>query len=596
MTALPPSHEAARALFWQLATTCRRLQQQQEEPQNGGNNNDAVMLHSILSTILQCLYIIWSSDHHKPSPDNGYVEVLPWVITAWQLQIGSASGEDSSALRAQQQQQTSMIASLTTTVRILSLLAKQRDIKYAILQQTVVLVSLIVQTKARISSSGNACTSDNIVGEEKKSEEVSVKDDDGGGGELLLKAIFLFIKDLTLRAGVKDQAHLYEKLLDTVLQDGCRGCCKGQPQQQSAVTEAATAILWNWAVSLPGKMAMDCEIWYAVQRLWKMEQPETIQRNLAAVTGTMVAAACTIEKVDDEAVERVQEQAWLVPTLLKALQVDHAAGHYNSDNRRRCMRTLRCLAATDWGRSFLWNSAEHGQLGTVLVQILRSTGTDDDTDTRILACQTLCYILPCLPADMVPLGPCLETTLIQIMEDADENVDFTASDKLVLAASQALVVSLKTSPWKRGAGCCSAALFDQILAVLQEQVDQPAYHVGFSDLFLQLVAGESDDLVESTTTTRIKGISTLLVSFPAALEIMTILLSPLASGPDFDASRSNAVKVLTIIVNDNDCNKKPMADDENLLTALVNVCLMTSNEGQLKDDAKELILTLVPEL
>ena len=110
------------------------------------------------------------------------------------------------------------------------------------------------------------------------------------------------------------------------------------------------------------------------------------------------------------------------------------------------------------------------------------------------------------------------------------------------------------------------------------------------------MAVESDDLVESTTTTRIKGISNLLVSLPAALEIMAILLSPLASGPDFDASRSKAVKVLTIIANEDDRNKKPMADDENLLTALVNVCLMTSNEGPLKDDAKELILALVPEL
>jgi hypothetical protein len=77
--------------------------------------------------------------------------------------------------------------------------------------------------------------------------------------------------------------------------------------------------------------------------------------------------------------------------------------------------------------------------------------------------------------------------------------------------------------------------------------------------------------------------------------MLTTLLSPIAD-PEFDVPRQNAVDALTILVKDDDRNKKPLAANENLLTALVNVCLMTNNEGPLKNGAKQLVLALVPEL
>jgi hypothetical protein len=590
-------HEAEHPLVGQLEAVCRQLQ-----PRTTPTDpvQQQLLLH-ILSCILDCLYTLWSRQD-VAAPTLYGADILPWLLTAWQLQLPSGGEEDvatggrpvvaaATTATSHPHHQTLVI---TNTIRILSLLAKQkREMKRGILKQGGVVVPLIVRTTLECITANNNVAENRHDQEEKKSDDAVVQDDlTLREQHELTDALFLFIKELTLRAAVNDQTYMYEQLLDSVLE--C-GCCL-QP-------ETATGILWNWAISLPQRITANHLVWDQVRYLWKKQEDDDLsaatgatQRNLSALVGTMVAA-CTVTESSlstEEAVAQVQNQTWLVSSLLKSLSNEHHATVKNVNYRRRCMRTIRCLAATEWGLSFFWKHTD-SKFGTAIVQILRYDGEAADIETRTLACQALKVLLPSLPSDMLLLGPCLETTMIQIVEDADENVDFAAADKLVLAASQALAVSLKFSPWKRAAGCFPPAFFDQILTVLQERVDEAAFHVGFSELFLQLVAREEEgDNVESTT--RIKGISSVLVSYPAVLEIMAILLSPLVAVPDLDASRSNTVQVLTSLANDDDRNKKPMADDENLLTALVNVCLMTNNEGPLKDAAKQLILALVPEL
>lgn len=575
-------HEADRLLVCQLEAACSRLQQQQ-------TRTDPVhLVMLVLGGILECLCTLWSGQDVAARTLSG-ANSLPCLLTVWKLMVDGEESHDGVAV-ATTLSGTRQAHSIAITVRTVAILAKhQREVKHAILKQAVVVVPLIVRTTVQTLTNSAV---ENRHQEEKKSEDAVARDDSSAQEQHeLAKALFLFIKELTLRAAVKDQTFLYEQLLDIVLEIGCNL----QP-------ESATGTLWNWAVSLPQCIAANHSVWSQVRDLWNKQEEanfsgtsEATQRNLSAIVGTVVAACTNYESLPADAyVTQIQKQTWLVPSLLNSFNNENNSTANKLDYRRRCMRTIRCLAATEWGRNFFWKHTD-AKFGTAIVQILRSDGVIADNDTRILACQALALLLPSLPADMVQLGPCLETTMIQIIEDADENVDFAVADKLVLAASQALAVSLKCSPWKRGAGCFPPAFFDQILAVLQERVDEPAYHVGFSELFLQLMVQQEGD-EDKESTTRIKDISALLVSCPAVLEILAILLSPLVTVPELDEARYTTVQVLTALVNDNHRNKKPMADDENLLTALVNVCLMTNNEGPLKDDAKQLIFALVPEL
>jgi hypothetical protein len=64
-------------------------------------------------------------------------------------------------------------------------------------------------------------------------------------------------------------------------------------------------------------------------------------------------------------------------------------------------------------------------------------------------------------------------------------------------------------------------------------------------------------------------------------------------GPEYESSRRDALKIITLFMK-SDGHKKRLAENEALLTALVNFCLISS--GPLKDEAKQVILRLVPEL
>jgi hypothetical protein len=465
----------------------------------------------------------------------------------------------------------------------------------------------------------------------------------------------------------------YESLLDLVLlgggyhDDWQSFLDETTTTQFGRLVDASSTILWHWAVAIPHTVAASPTVWHRIERVWQCsvtvttnDQQSTIGsrtnstiqnvrlrilRHLSAAVGTMVAsasdnhhgAAVARPHLDhasqlSEAKTQISKQNWLVPCLVQVLLHEDTDSSPNerrldyANVRRRCMRSVRCLASTDWGRSMLHHSSSSAHhtgewtLGSVLVHVLRHYPTAQDIDTRVLACRTIMDIWPQSVAyntepesTMIALGPTLETTLLQIIRDAaesDTDTEFdAATDKLVLAATQALTVVLRCSPWKRSALVFGQAVFEQILAVLLECVDQPVYHVGISEFLLELVRVEEgsssstaknasimEESSSPTMSTRIHGVTKLLVSYPCVLEIVCVLLAPLSVGPDYDVSRANTVHVLSTIVRDDASNCKPMADDENLLSALVNVCLLSSKESQLKDDAKQLIFALVPEL
>jgi hypothetical protein len=76
--------------------------------------------------------------------------------------------------------------------------------------------------------------------------------------------------------------------------------------------------------------------------------------------------------------------------------------------------------------------------------------------------------------------------------------------------------------------------------------------------------------------------------------VKTIALILSAPASERENSRNEALDVVLLLA-ENDANKRPLAESEDLLSGLVNLCLLGPGPKK-KQDAKRLILELVPEL
>jgi hypothetical protein len=137
---------------------------------------------------------------------------------------------------------------------------------------------------------------------------------------------------------------------------------------------------------------------------------------------------------------------------------------------------------------------------------------------------------------------------------------------------------------------------EELFSILQDHPDQPSCHQGLSELMIELLS--PTNITTEDSQPRIPGIASLIVSSTAALDLLCMLISATPS-PDFDISRQNAIRALYIVADDSDQNKKALADHDNILTALVNVCLLNNNnddEGSTKQTAKSLVVSLVSKI
>jgi hypothetical protein len=399
------------------------------------------------------------------------------------------------------------------------------------------------------------------------------------------------LKDVSFRATAQEQEQiLYPAGLNIVLLQN--------NTKVTHVLETATNVLWNWTSSgMALTMAADSRVWKFLEQTSEHVAAVVVQRHVASTVGTMVASCTTTKssRVNIPSYEQQiqQQQSWLVPYLKRVLRDES-----DQDWRRRCVRTVKCLASTEWGVRMLGSD-----WGNVLVKVLQST--TDDVDTRCAVCHTMQSLLPVVTVQesnkadcyrlWTLLGPCLETALVQTVEQID------SPSKLVLAASQTLTHLLRHSPWRRGYSSFSRTFLERLLSVLQEQVNEPDYHATFAKLLLQLLdvdPSSEDDSSSSSATSRSSGrknMSHWMASSRSVSEMLTIMLNT-EGHPDLERSKQTAVDVLKILAQeDGSNNKKLLAANEHLLTALVNVCLV-NGEGPLKAGAKELILQLVPEL
>lgn len=420
----------------------------------------------------------------------------------------------------------------------------------------------------------------------------------------LFTTILGLVKDLSFKASDPDKEYLCHELQSVLLDQ--------HTSMSLAAAEATSAIVWNWVAHprLGRALVRQESIWRLLQHFGERFQPVTkdsimIHRHVASIVGTMLTSCIASSSVQANADDGtlpppiVLQQSWLVTRLLDTLQQET-----DSDLRRRCMRIVRCLVSEEWGRTFLvqgkqQTTANHavdiphesGDRNIELIQLLITvlSNANDDPDTRSQACQAITALLPWVTRDLwLQVAPALETILTQTIEHSD------TTDKLLLAACHTLQVSISHRRIDQGAGSCLAAhsfsrnLFARIFSTLQCHVDDPQFHIRISSLFL-LLASCGGDKNENHSRTAHEMSATMLQE--PVLDALSILLTPV--GPDYEKSRSNTVNIILTLLK-NDRNKKLLAENEKLLTALVNFCLM--NSGKQKDEVKQVILMLVPEL
>lgn len=562
---------ADRTLCWQLSYTMQSvsvasgLHNHNHSNNNGSsnvsNNHDNVSYRR-LSVICECLALLWtraSHDRRKASVEQ-VPDALPWLLHVWQrfpdIDVSTSVNNNSSS--------TTTFNILQPVVDILRSWAKIKDSK---IKNMLVQSAMIHRLQESLSVGVKAGTTST------EAHDAMVDHTTTSPSPVRLSMLGL-IKDLVFRAKDSDKECLYRYLSKVVL-------AQSSVDTSYSAQEAVSAVLWNWAASetMGRAMAEVGDVWTTLEQY--MSLPTTtetipIHRNASSALGCVVAAWTANSHSYSNPTSSppppglLLEQAWVPARLLKILETET-----DVDWRRRCMRTIRCFASCDWGRSFLWKYCGSPEYFlNVLVQVLQSD--NGGSDTRVQVCQTVSSLLPSAKSGWAPLGPYMETILVQTIQNP------ASTDKLVLAASHTLHVSLTHSPWKRGNNysCYPSGFFERISTCLETNSIDASYHIGFSSLLLELA---------SNSTSSADGKSTLVCL--SVLSALTVLLS--AMGPEYESSRRDALKIITLVMK-SDCHKKRLAENEGLLTALVNVCLISS--GPLKDEAKHLILRLVPEL
>jgi hypothetical protein len=390
------------------------------------------------------------------------------------------------------------------------------------------------------------------------------------------------IKDLTFRSQVPAKEILLH-LEGGILQRFLFWCCDSSIDSNSKLAEWFTAVVWNLVLDksicnrllhYEGNASLVIvkgllEVLSVKQDVDDKQSALTIKtkRNATSAIGNILAHSANHASLFRH--ENTSCSLKIIPTLLLLVEQDT-----DSVVRRRAMRTIRCLASsTD---RMIRECIEREDIVSFLVDtIARDVSLDDDNDRdmQIQACQTV-HIL--MDGFHQTNWPRLETALLQ-------RIETTTDSKLTMAACRCLVECVLKSPWKRGSSCFSEMFWKRLESTVSIC---PESH----DCVAKLVLGLAN-LEATTGAASPLGQPSSLTSSTVA-NTLTLLLSQ--SGPNMEESRNNALEVVLILVQ-NESNKRPLAENEGLLSGLVNLCLLQPGLKN-KDLAKKVILDLVPEL
>lgn len=338
--------------------------------------------------------------------------------------------------------------------------------------------------------------------------------------------------------------------------------------------EAWAAVLWNWSVdeNVCLQMLSSNSWWEPLQYLLQLDCLQA-QRNAASCLGTMISLLPRMEV-------EVTPPDWVLPFVTNQLEQTRLLDH---DLQRRYMRTLRCWSSSTY--------LPHERTPHVCLAILQVSQIP--IDTRIQACQTISNLLSKIHSESdvgrniwTPIWPHLETVLLRILS---QDIPATSShdEKLFMTCCQTLTLCVQKCPWKRRLKL-SKEILQNMNCILQRHIGlyhpSPSKNENFSLIVARCIlhwvySNVSDSLTDKETF----------------LSLCTTILAAPSCSTDIQEARLCLVTALTHVAEAETFYKQALADDENLLSACVNVCMVLP-ESKLKDSTKKLVLELVQYL
>jgi hypothetical protein len=390
------------------------------------------------------------------------------------------------------------------------------------------------------------------------------------------------IKDITFRSVASDKDALL-RLEGGALRHILFSSCEGRFILTPKLSELITAIIWNFVLEKSTRNQLlyqeGRESFAIIEFLVTL-----LFDNAGDVHGKRSATALKIKRNAISAIGNILSDPQN-HTLLRRnenverehtiLQVLVALVEQDSDSivRRRAMRTIRCLASTENEQTKIIIEQED-MISFLVDTMARNISQDDDNDRdmQIQAFQTV----TAMTKEMRDCDwPRLETAILQ-------RIETTTDSKLILGACRCLVECVMKSPWKRGSSCFSDMFWKRLETTVSTCQDA---HDSVAKLLLELAKLEGKVHIaapgqpSSLTCTSVVKTIALILSAPAS---------------ERENSRNEALNVVLLLA-ENDANKRPLAESEDLLSGLVNLCLLGPGPKK-KQDAKRLILELVPEL
>lgn len=360
-----------------------------------------------------------------------------------------------------------------------------------------------------------------------------------------LEVLSIF-KDLTFRMSDDDKriVHDTKGFVPTLVHFGRK------TPAGSRLRESIAAVWWNLALSstVAYEMTNNGEVLSSLYHLALPGNTVKTRRNAISAIGNLAS-------IDDNHGSLLTHEAGCLVQCLTT-----AANDEDVDSRRRAMRTLRCLSSGDAAREL----RRREDFCTFLATAAQN---DLDRDTRAQALECMAHVASDSDA-MNEVQHIISTAIIGTIESSnDPGLTSDACRTLHLCCLSTSELSYASF---------SASFYAKVSTAASACADADTHHH-----IAKVVSWLSsmDEFVGKTPHS-------------ALLHLLASLVSHV--GPDFEESRAiamNAIQVLAKV----DGNKRILAEDENLLTALVNFA-MSTEEGDKKDVAKELILKLVPEL
>lgn len=390
------------------------------------------------------------------------------------------------------------------------------------------------------------------------------------------------IKDLSFRSHTTDK----ELLLQTeggIFQNLLLSCCELQVDSNLTLLEWFTALIWNLVLDNSVCTLLlnikDKSAHPIVAALLKILSSDVIctgkqsvlltktRRNATSALGNILSDPRNGALLFPS--ETTAKSFAILPTLMKLVEKDS-----DSIVRRRAMKTLRCIASSTDPNIQICIAKE--QVAVFLVDtIARNVSQDDDNDKdmQIQACQTVNLLVEAFEDSD---WPSLEIAITQRIETTNDT-------ELTIAACECLVECVLRSPWRRGSSCFSEMFWKRLETAASVSKET---HDCIAKLLLQLIK------IERKAGSVASSGQPSPLTCPNVVNILTALISD--SGPNSDETRNIALEVILILVQD-DLNRKPLAENEGLLSGLVNLCLLQP-DPKTKYLAKQVILDLVPEL